>query len=283
MMEVDILHHCSSFHPFNGNIFYHFEYFIFLLKRGVDVRLVYTPGYDIEYIISVMEDRYDLKGLSYRNRIFNDGITRTSNVITNTKVLYDVKGEIKADKIHLVNTWASYYYKDDIGKYKQDKNIIEYNECPLIGDVNYLRPIYFDLLKKPNISEDRVYLHLSGVRKINFREYVKYVLPIIKGRKVLVSYPESQKDEFFYLKTSNVESYISHVPNLFEKFNTYFYILLHGKDYSPRMLIESTYLGKEIIYINRTQNLSNRYKDCLCKEIEKYRMSENDKLLGCFL
>lgn len=286
-MKVDILHHISKFHPLNGNIFYHFEYFIFLLERGIDVRLVFTPGYDITEILSVMEDRYNLDGIDYKSRIYTDGITDAPNLITNTKVLLDLNGEIKAEKIHLVNTWASYFFRDSIDEYKKrnSKNIIEYNECPEVDIVNYIRPIYFKLLKKPKKVEEAIYLHLSGVRHISLREFIKYAFPIIGKQKVIVSYPESQEKEFDFLCLSNIESYIGHVPNLFEKFDTYFYILLRGRDYSPRMLIESAYMGKRIIYINKMDNESSkrRYRDCLNYNFDKYNMTENDKLLRNFL
>ena len=58
-MKVDIVHYCSDYHPLNGNIFFHFEYFMYLCERGVDVRLVFTPEYKLDEILKVMEDRYD--------------------------------------------------------------------------------------------------------------------------------------------------------------------------------------------------------------------------------
>jgi hypothetical protein len=286
-MKVDILHHISKFHPLNGNIFYHFEYFIFLLQRGVDVRLVFTPNYDINKILPVMEDRYNLDGIDYKSRIYNDGIIKSPNLITNTKVLLDLKGNIKSDNLHLVNTWASYFFKNEINEYKRkiDKNIIQYNECPEIDVENYIRPIYFDLLRKPIKVDKATFLHLSGVRQISLRQFIKYVYPKVGKEKIVVSYPESQKEEFNFLCLSNIESYIGHVPNLFEKFDTYFYILLKGRDYSPRMLVESAYMGKKIIYINKMDNESSkrRYRDCINGNFKKYEMNENDKLLRNFL
>jgi hypothetical protein len=286
-MKVDILHHVSKFHPLNGNIFYHFEYFIFLLQRGVDVRLVFTPDYDISEILPVMEDRYNLDNIDYKSRIYTDGIVKAPNLITNTKVLLDLCGNIRSENIHLVNTWASIFYKDEIKLYKKRniRNIIEYNECPEIGRVNYIRPIYFDLLRKPKQVEKATFLHLSGVRHIDTREYIKYVFPIVGKEKVIISYPKSQEEEFYFLGLSNIESYVGHVPNLFEKFDAYFYILLRGRDYSPRMLVESAYMGKKIIYINKMDNESSksRYKDCLDGNFKKYEMNENDILLRNFL
>lgn len=285
-MKVDILHHCSNFHPLNGNIFNHFEYFIYLFLCGVDVNLVFTPSCDLEPILGIMEDRYRIPLAGYEGHIRTDGIVRGDRVVTNTKVLVDLKGEIEAKEIHLVDTWASYYHDQEIKKYSVGKNIIRYNECSIIGPVNYVRPIYFDLLRKPRYSEEAIYLHLAGVRFIELLDYLKWVLPLIPDKRIILSYPKSQKDQFFYLQDNpNIEHYIGHVPNLFEKFDTYFYILLSGHDYSPRMILESAYLGKKIIHLNRTNNESGyqRYLDAVNGEFEKYRLNENDKLLRNFL
>ena len=285
-MKVDILHHCSAFHPLNGNIFNHFEYFIYLFMNYVDVNLVFTPTCNVEEILNIMEDRYDLNRITYRDHIRNDGVIRGDRVITNTKVLCDIQGQLEAEEIHLVDTWASYYNREEINHYIRNKNVIRYNECQLIGEVNYKRPIWFDLLRKPQDEDDAVYLHLAGVRCIELLDYLKYVKPLLKDRKVVLSYPESQVDQFYYLKDNpDITHYVGHMPRLFEKFDTYFYILIRGYDYSPRMILESAYMGKKIIHLNRTNNTSGyqRYLDAINGDYMKYDLTDNDKLIRNFL
>lgn len=285
-MKVDILHHCSSYHPLNGNIFNHFEYFIYLLTKGVDVQLVFTDSCGITEILDIMDDRYMKPVSNYRDFIRTDGKIRGDRLITNTKVMLDIKQEVESEEIHLVDTWASYYNREEIEGCIKGKNVIRYNECPIIGEVNYTRPIWFDLLKVSNKCENAVYLHLAGVRCIELIDYLKWVRPLIKDRKIIISYPKTQIDQFFYLqKNPKIDHYVGHVPNLFEKFDTYFYILLRGHDYSPRMILESSYMGKKIIHLNRTDNTSGykRYLDAINCEWDKYNLKDDDKLLRNFL
>ena len=291
---VDIIHFCSKYHPFNGNIFYHFEYYIFLLQRYVDVRLhIISNGPSLEQILEVMDDRYDIDYLDYKDNIIyykNDIPTQFfKNVITNSKTVFDLDGKITAEHIHMVHTWASCIggFKEKICKFLHYNDIIEYNESPLCGEVNYTRPIYFNILKPVSIISTNVYLHLCGVRNIKMRDFLEHVLPLVKGKKIMVSYPEHQSKEMEYLNKINfVETYINHIPDLFNKFGTYFYIMLDSIDYSPRMLIECAYLGKEIIYLDKTGVLHGgytRYKDIQDRNIDKYQMTEDDKLLKNFI
>jgi hypothetical protein len=253
--------------------------------KDVDVNLVFTPSCDLDEILKIMEDRYWTPA-TYKDCIRNDGIIRGDRVITNTKVLLDTQGQIEAEEIHLVDTWASYYHKHEIDSYISGKNVIRYNECPLIGDVNYRRPIWFNLLKDYEYCDEAVYLHLAGVRCIELIDYLKWVKPLLPEKKIILSYPESQKDQFYYLQNNpDIEHYVGHVPDLFSKFDTYFYILIRGYDYSPRMILESAYMGKKIIHINRTDNTSgySRYLDAINGEWKKYDLKEDDKLIRNFL
>jgi hypothetical protein len=240
-----------------------------------------------------MEDRYDINYLNYRDNIiyYRDSIPTQffKNVITNSKTVFDLEGKITAENIHMVHTWASCIdgFKERILSFLHYNNIIEYNESPLCGEVNYTRPIYFDIFKSVSFSPGSVYLHLCGVRNIKMKEFLTHVLPLVKGRKIIVSYPEHQISEMKYLnKIDFVETYINHVPNLFNKFDTYFYIMLDSIDYSPRMLMECAYLNKEIIFIDKTGIIHGghtRYKDIQNKNLDKYRMTEDDKLLKNFI
>lgn len=281
-MKVDILHNCHPLHPFSGNIFYQFEYYIYLLQRGVDVRMVFTPGYDVNHIIEVMEDRYDLDGIDYRGNITSDGVTTAPNVITTTKVIYDLAGGVKAERLFVVGSWVSYGFGNEVAGYLKGRNVTLYNECPECGEVNYTRPIYFDLLKKPVVSDDAVYLHISSnSRGVTAGEYINYIKPHIGDRKTITSCTEEQYKKMFFIQNKH----ISHIKGLFSKFDTYLYILLKTKDYSPRMIMESKYLGKDIIYINTVRNTTsvNRYNDCMSNNLEKYHMRDSDPLLRNFI
>ena len=237
-----------------------------------------------------MEDRYDLKDIDYKggiifsydelpNKIFDV-------VITNSKTIHDLDTDFAANEIHLVNTWATYFkeFRERVDKFCEGKtNIILYNECELCGEVNYIRPIYIDLLKKPTESEDNIFLHISGVREITFPEFLKYVVPHI-DRNVITSMPETQNKTMNYLKSlDSTEVYTNHIPNLFSKFTKYFYIMLRGIDYSPRMLIECSYLNKEIIFVDKTNKQhggKQRYNDILNGDIDKYALTLDDKLVN---
>lgn len=293
---VTIVHHCRGFHPFNGNIFNHFEYFIFLLqhKASVQLHLISDGCVSLNDILNIMEDRYNLNCIDYKKFItFNYSeniVLKYDRVITNSKTIYDLNFNIDANEIHLVHTWASYNspYKEKINSFIRNKNIISYNENQLVGRINYIRPIYFELLKIPTNSANDIFLHLSGVREINFSNFVKYIYPLKDiNQKIIISLPKSQiKSMDFFKKISFVEIYEDHVPNLFEKFNTYIYILLKGFDYSPRMLVECFYLNKKIIFLNKT-NINHggvsRYEDILNNNISKYKLTKNDLLLKNFI
>ena len=285
---ISIIHFCSKLHPFSGNIFNHFEYFIFLLKLEQEVELCIVSDYvTLGTILEVMEDRYDLEGINYKPYIKFSMYKLSRNVfdkvITNTKVFHNLNGEIIGNEMHIVHTWASfskeYKTKLDI-LFDGRKNIIFYNENKLCGEVNYIRPIYLKLLKKPRVSEDNVFLHIAGIRRITLTEFIKFVRPKLPiNKKVIVSYPESQDSTFSYLKKiNNVEVYKNHVPKLFERYNTYFYIMLHSMDYSPRMIIENYYFKKKLIFVN-VKGYHQRLSDILNCDIEKYHLTDNDLLI----
>lgn len=285
-MKVNILHNCHHLHPYSGNIFYQFEYYIYLLKKGVDVGLVFTPSCDVPRILEIMRDRYNLDDIDYMSGISTDGVITAPNVITTTKVVYDLNGNIDAENLYVVDTWASYYYMDDINRMLSGKNVKRYNESKICGDTNYIRPIYFDILKKPSVCDDAIYLHIAGkARHIFVGDFIRHISDIIRDRNVVVSYTKEQEHQLYFLNQPNITRYIDHVPNLFEKYNTYMYVLLRGFDFSPRMMVESHYLGKDIIYIDGTQHRSayGRYQDCMNDDIEKYRMTDNDILIGNFI
>lgn len=285
-MQVDILHNCQYLHPYSGNIFYQFEYYIYLLKKGVDVRLIFTPSCDVDRIMEIMCDRYNLDDIDYISGVYSDGIVRSPNVITTTKTLYDLNGDIQSDSLYVVDTWASFYHKKEIDVMISNMNAKRYNECPWCGDVNYTRPIYFDLLKRPIKSNDAIYLHIAGnARHISIGDFIRYISPIVKGRRVVVSYTKEQERYLYFLKSLDVEAHIDHTPNLFERFDTYMYVLLRGFDFSPRMILESCYFDKKIIYLDNTLQKSamTRYQDCINGNIGKYGMSDNDPLIRNFI
>jgi hypothetical protein len=82
-------------------------------------------------------------------------------------------------------------------------------------------------LKKPIKSNDAIYLHIAGnARHISIGDFIRYISPIVKDRKVVVSYTKEQEKYLYFLKSLDVEAHIDHVPNLFERFDTYMYVLL---------------------------------------------------------
>ena len=287
---ISIIHYVSKWHPFNGNIFNNFEYFIFLLKKGIDVKLyIVSNEITLDSILFVMNDRYNLEDVDYNDHIIFSydelPIKQFDLVIINSKTIYDLDTDFDANEIHLVNTWASYFeeFRERVEKFCKNKsNIIVYNECNLCGETNYIRPIYIDLLKKPKESEDNIFLHVSGVRGITLIEFLKFVAPRM-NKRIITSFPENQNESMDFLTNlDNVDVYTNHIPGLFSKFDTYFYIMLRSIDYSPRMLIECSYLNKEIIFVDKTNTDHGgvkRYNDILNGDIDKYLLTENDKLV----
>jgi hypothetical protein len=290
---LSIIHYCSKEHPFNGNIFYHFEYFIFLIERSIEVELrIIGDGASLNVIISVMEDRYNLKNIEYKDKIIFSMSTmhihKFDKIISNAKTIHMLKDKIFAEEAHIMHTWDSHELKiKDSDLSTNFKKSFFYNELTILGEVNYTRCLYLDLLKVPEKSDDAIYLHVCGVRNISTKEFIQHVLPIKKDRKMIVSFPKSQQKELdFYRGLNNVEGFENHVPNLFSKFDTYFYILLQGIDYSPRMLIESSYLKKNIIFVNRSHLVhggNKRYDDILKRNTDKYNLTETDTLIRNFL
>lgn len=292
---ISIIHYCTKGYPFNGNIFYNFEYFIYLIKHNIDVELhIVSEGPPLSLILDVMEDRYNLKDVEYKDRIsFSfDKITRRKfgKIISNAKAINMLQDNISADEAHIVHTFDTYNLKlKDSDLSKNFKRYFSYNESKVVEKVNHIkvnhiRTMYLDLLKKPIKSDNAIYLHICGFREISLKEFIRYVLPARNNKHIITSFPESQEKMMnFYNGLEFITGFENHVPDLFSKFDTYFYILLRNMDYSSRMLIESSYFNKDIIFIDKTNNVhggNQRYNDILNGDIEKYKMSFNDLLLS---
>ena len=84
----------------------------------------------------------------------------------------------------------------------------------------------------------------------------------------------------------NIEIHNSHIFNFYNRFNRYAYVLPLGEDYSPRLLLEAHYMGKEILYfrnINKDDGGMTRKYDIDNGNIEKYSLNKEDKLIQYFI
>lgn len=132
--------------------------------------------------------------------------------------------------------------------------------------------------------DNNIFLHMPFQRQLDNAGFMNIYKQLPKHDKLLVY---SLNDSVFNNPKINIEFHATHIFNFFDKFTKYAYVLPFGMDYSPRLLIECKYLGKEILYyrekIVAPDGGTKRYNDILNNNIDKYQLTIDDEIIQRFL
>ena len=295
-----IAHYIDFYNPIDGNLLNQLDYFIFLKLRNIDVKFFIYQDYlensldpqiqkklnvliDSRYNISNSEKRDIKKNILYclmsdkQKSIFVTLHTQRIDNLIVTDQSYDRIFNINKlplkvhDKIFVIRSWFSFYNELSLSY----GNVIILNENELCGDVNYLKKVYTDLLFNDN-NNNNAFILANGERKLTDDEIsdIHHLYSDKFDNIFLCS--NHQHDISKFSKYHFIDTVSKN--KLFESFSTYIYVPTKTYEFAPKMLLESIFLGKSIIYYKYPDNINKRFEDIKNNDIEKYKLTEKDEL-----
>lgn len=240
-MQALIFNMFGSTEYVTGSLIDAFDYFLILKRVNKDIKFItyskiLTKNKIIEHYKKLIKDRYE--SIDDQNLIIDNLIvSKNRNELLTTKfdkvllldygTMKDIKNILQANKIIIISeayTDNKEYFIDP-----QLKNVIYYGEMDFeYRDINYRMKIPFNLYKKLNTVDDKIFINSP---KNPYLENLKDVLNI------------DWKKAFFKLP--------KHKENLFESFNHFIYY--HNNTYfdpHPRLFLECKWYNKTMEYHN---------------------------------
>jgi len=227
-------------------------------------------------LINLINDRYEISDLNIEDNII--GISRKDLMyykfdrllIFDYGTIYKVKGLINIKNKHSKIIIITETHKKDL-KYYIDKSFYPpgcveyYGEMPFVyKDHQYTCKFLFDRLKPLTKVEPNIFINSPNNDDFSFID--------------LLDLP---KDKNIIYKTGK------HKQNLFELFDTFVYY--HANKYfdpRPRLMLESYFYGKKVLYYN-IHNIKDgsyyRYKDLIKNGISHRFLTKDDEVIRQFI
>ena len=263
------------FYVFNrkltGSVINAFEYFLTMYEHNKDIKLVLLEAkdYQIEYFVSVMNNRYDLDDLEgYENNIISmsqRGLLWKrfgKALVLDYSTINKTRGLLVAKELIVISE-----KKTDERDYMYDKNLYNvtyYGEMPFhYKDKDYRMKLMLSRFKKLDTVEQAIYINSPHNNDKSF-------IPTL-------NIPE--KPIIFKQR--------SHTNNLFECFDAYVYY--HADkwfDPHPRLFIECTWYDKDIFYFNQFDIKDGsyyRYEDVVKYGTYDRILSKDDDIVRQFI
>lgn len=272
----------------NGSFWYILEYFLktYELNEQTEFIFISNKNFNLNILKDCLEFKYivniplnNIKILSYYELI--NHIKYISIVTLDIETYSDefIEKILKDKYICLLYTSN---YKELIKDRYFKENIFHFAE----GNT-YIKKIYLDALKKPIKIKESVYVNLRGKRIVSIDQFNEKIKPVLdkinKGKLILIDNNNSMFSR--YLKYLGIETFDQMLFDIHNQFDIYVDCALNAFDYSPRMILESYYFGKNIIYIDNNLNdgAKKRYLDIKNGNINKYILNSDDELIRtCF-
>lgn len=264
-----VVFHVFQTRPLVGSLFNAFEYFVACYEQDKDFKLVLTGAKpeDIDYYMQIFENRYDLSGLeNIRNNIIDIErriklvqIRFENALVVDYSTIYMTKGLFCPKKLIVI---SEKYTEDKDYFYRKDwYNVTYYGEMPFhYRDKEYRMKFLFDRFKKLNEVKEGIYISAPQCLDEEYLEEIN--LP----------------NKPIYFKSRD-----NHLNNLFEQFDTYvYYHCDRWFDPHPRLMIESYFYGKEILYFNKPNVKDGsfyRYNDLMKRGIEDRSLTKDDEIV----
>ena len=262
----------------NGSLLYAIEYFLFLLYNNYDVKLLIF-GMNENQICDMINDRYSIKNYYLDNIVFTKNSKKCvydtykkfkfKNAILSAGTFQSLDYIINAQTMHVFNCWMSF---SQIKKYPKKENIFNYNEIPVLGDINYSKKIYWDIYKQFDKFENKTLCHITETNK-DLNEHDIELAGLTLDDLIFTGIPP---------KIKNADFFSSHPMNFAQLFNRFWYIAKESYDYAPRLLVESFLYKKNIIFQkfnNVYDGASIRYKAIQANCVDEYLLNSNDLIM----
>jgi hypothetical protein len=274
MKNLQHINHAVVFYVFNtkltGSVINAFEYFFAILEHNPDVKLVLLDAKesDVESFLTVMNDRYDLRGLNYDGNIITMPLRMLIRrkfgkaLVLDYSTINKTRGILVAKDLIVISEKNT-----DDREYMYDKNLYNvtyYGEMPFhYKDIDYRMKMLFSRFKPIGIANEAIYVNSPMNKRTNFVSRLN--LP--------------DKPIIFKLR--------QHQTNLFEQFDTFVYY--HANkwfDPHPKLFVESAFYDKEIMYFNKYDIKDGsyyRFIDVMSRGIENRTLSKDDEIVRQFI
>lgn len=274
MKNLEFIDHAVIFYVFNtkltGSIINAFEYFFAILEHNPDVKLVLLDAEQshVDNFISVMKDRYDLKGLDYDKNIIRLPLRMLLRrkfgkaLVIDYSTINKTRGLLVAQDLIVIcekNTNdPEYMYNKNL------YNVKYYGEMPFqCKDLDYRMKMLFNRYRTIDPPNRAIYINSPLNKRI---DYI-FRLPL-PNKKVILKLRQ-------------------HITNLFQQFDTYVYY--HANkwfDPHPRLFVECFFYNKDIMYFNKHDIKDGsyyRYIDVMLRGTEDRTLSKDDEIVRQFI
>jgi len=262
-----ILYYDFGPNKINGSLLNMIEYYLAAYEHNKNIQLLLINSneqYKQAYI-EMIKERYILDGLDgFENNIISirrNALVRKRFDVTlshSTGTVYNTKGIINTKELMVLCDYfldnPDYFYS------KALYNVTYYGEMPFqYKDLQYNFKMLFNRYKLIPHSEDNLYIHS----------------PQNKDRSFLKEIQLPDKPMIFRGDT--------HVKNFFASYKTFVYYHAHKWfDPSPRLMHESYFYGKDIMYFNKwglKDGSFYRYYDLLENGLTHRILNKNDEIV----
>lgn len=262
----------------NGAIIDVFEYYFAILEHNKNVKL-YLIDFDNNfknYLISLMEERYYLEDLKWKENIvqikrFNIVKYQFGRVlIIDYTTINKLRGILRAEHLDIITeiTVISDLHTDNPEyMFRKDLyNVTYYGEMPFVyKDEQYRMKLLFDRFKPLSKVEEGFYIHAPKNKKAN-------AIPSFLNldRKFPIYYKQEK-----------------HMKNFFEYFNIYIYY--HSNEYfdpHPRLPLECLFYQKRVMYYNEKlikDGSYYRFKDLNENGLKNRFLNKHDEIIKLFI
>jgi len=258
-----------------GSIFDAFEYYFVMLEHNPNIKL-FLINFNktfIDYLYNIMEERYILDDLKWKENIIKIPLTSLIHFKFNKVLIVDyttiphTRGFLATKKIIII---TEYYTKDKRFQYNKKlyDDVVYYTEMPFeYKDKDYRIKMLFNRFKPLKHVQKGIFIHSPN--NINLD-----IIPTML--KLDTSKPIYYKKE-------------KHMSNLFEHFDEYIYY--HVNEYfdtHPRMPLECTYYNKSVKYIrssddNYKDGSYYRFIDLKENGLKDRSLNKNDEIIQQFI
>ena len=248
------------------SVFDFLDYYTYAKSLNIDVQFI-VIGNKINNKL-----RYDIDNIEYINNVIDLRHYTCKNLMSNIPSLNRTNNFIKYETLILFHTYSSFNTKLN----KTFTNILHFNECPIIGKETYKKKIRFDLLPQIDYPENKIYCNLKGIKfrnPIDLNDELpnnEWLINIDK-RKIIPSY-----------KLNNYTFMHGAIDNFWSKWDKLYYTLRNTFENSPRLLLESRYMNKDIIYDKINNGLNDGMKQRKNTPLENHMFSEDDDIIKLF-
>lgn len=277
-----------------GSLIDSLEYFLALRHAGVPAKLVYM-GQNKELAAKLIADRYHLPfdplpHIVYPPRRWHLKDYSFSRVITPYNTFRRIARWLQAAEVFVLpSMWMRKDARWGIPFPKLKSSRVVYLLDPrqhaykVPETMEYEKKIFLDGLRRPSTSEAGILVNCQPRHKRHSPTQIREALGRSQSDgKVIVLASPSQAAIY---RQAGFEVLVPPVPDFFARFDQYLYLVaLDGYDENPRLLIESAWLGKHILFpeAEATNCHSARKFARLQQGIEHFRLTSRDPLIQLF-